>query len=1204
MTQNRDFVENVKSNLQIEDVIGKTIQLHEESSDTLAGALSPSSKSGSSLKIDVKNQIFHDFASNMGGDVFNWIAYEHNLNIKTEFIEILKIAADLAGIPFEHQDEDRIKRAVEINEIRNTLTFAAEVYHANLTPEIREYIHKKWGINDSTIDTLKIGYASPDGKTLGSRGGLSYKGLIKAGLAYQPIGVITEFFKGRVVFPYWENGQVVYFAARGDKENLGTPDNEYENRAKYRKLLTHNEKHPDVSALVNNKYIWGKDTLKNHNFCVITEGIADAIILYQNGYPVLSPVTTQFAKHDYEQLIDLAKGLKTVYICNDNEPSKAGERGAIKTGNMLLMEKVDVRIIQLPAPEGEKVDVAEYFLSHNKEDFEKLKVESQDLLKFLLSGVNITDVKNDEKVKAVKKFVSGNIMQLPLNDGVLFIKTTLKDYSGLPTDIINEISKFYKAEKKGYDKQAAERKDEEANKKDTTADGKDEKEKDLECIKALIDEAKQANCKGFETCKLWIKKNALKIACVHRDVWAKEGKFVGGEIDYKLPDIFWSVAVAFDLKGKEIDLIYDEIHQLNHNYQSEKDKCLEIQQAWDCYSDAVREAAVNELKHGDPYRYIYDAWAEQHKGDEVIGKTLPVCAASAFVIENNDGLHFKPSGESGKGKTSGIDAFLNLLPPAMVVRGGISDKHVYYAGNEIRAGSIVFMDDRELSDNLKGVVKNSISNFQKPEPHRTVIDGKAISYTPAPRMVWMFASVDGFDDEQLANRFLMADVDESPEQDKRVADHQGLMETQRFFNKYSFKTDVCKCMYDILRLQNYDIVVPFQSEIADNWNQIKNRRNQPKFRDVIKAVCVYRVFQRSWVKSIVVADIEDYKRAYEIYAGTAKQNSTNLTALEERILDYLISKNSVNKDSKGKSVIIPHQASINDIAAALKEKVHTISRAIIGRKERGTPGLMGKVAFFFEEKAQERPYQNMYSYLGTHDFSQYENFIGNISIEAMKEQSDKFIQQLLSVDTEDITAENQIKNIAFQEFLSNNAILKDLFDSIAHFTQQNPSFTQILGIDKNNNSKDKKIEKNDDLPKNQREGESVKEKNICVCPSPQLSKFCEDTNIFFPETLGTHGNLGKSSVIKDSTEPNDNDSLNPKPLGKAGYSWVKLGDASDFDKKISGKKPRKTDETQEVLPTDEDYGEVEGIEVIDCSNDPDADEKFDRWIQELEAEGY
>ena len=92
-------------------------------------------------------------------------------------------------------------------------------------------------------------------------------------------------------------------------------------------MLTHNDKHPYVSECVDNSYIWGEDTVRGQDYCVITEGIADAIVLMQNGIPVLSPVTTKFAKHDIEKLVHIAKRLKTVYIANDNEKSGAGKTG-------------------------------------------------------------------------------------------------------------------------------------------------------------------------------------------------------------------------------------------------------------------------------------------------------------------------------------------------------------------------------------------------------------------------------------------------------------------------------------------------------------------------------------------------------------------------------------------------------------------------------------------------------------------------------------------------------------------------------------------------------------------------------------------------------------------------------------------------------------------------------------------------------------
>ena len=172
---------------------------------------------------------------------------------------------------------------------------------------------------------LKIGYAKPKGVNLSSISDRDV--LMKSGLLIRfSDGSTKEFFSGRIVFPYWKNGKVVNFAVRGDQDNLGTPDTEYE-QAKYKKLLTHNDKHPYVSECVDNSYIWGEDTVRGQDYCVITEGIADAIVLMQNGIPVLSPVTTKFAKHDIEKLVHIAKRLKryiSLMIMRNLEQGKTG----------------------------------------------------------------------------------------------------------------------------------------------------------------------------------------------------------------------------------------------------------------------------------------------------------------------------------------------------------------------------------------------------------------------------------------------------------------------------------------------------------------------------------------------------------------------------------------------------------------------------------------------------------------------------------------------------------------------------------------------------------------------------------------------------------------------------------------------------------------------------------------------------------------
>ena len=203
---------------------------------------------------------------------------------------------------------------------------------------------------------------------------------------------------------------------------------------------------------MNNGYIWGEDTIRGQDYCVITEGIADAIVLMQNGIPVLSPVTTKFAGHDRDVLLAAAKRLETVYICNDNEDSGAGEDGAIRTGLLLKSEGVDVKIVLLPREDESKVDVAEYFLKHTKGDFERVREESTDILAHLLKKVEVSkkidpvEAKTENTAKATE-FVKKTLICVKDEDkAVLFIRNNIKQYfTKFTAEDTNTLKKIYKA---------------------------------------------------------------------------------------------------------------------------------------------------------------------------------------------------------------------------------------------------------------------------------------------------------------------------------------------------------------------------------------------------------------------------------------------------------------------------------------------------------------------------------------------------------------------------------------------------------------------------------------------------------------------------------------------------------------------------------------------------------------------------------------
>ena len=212
-----------------------------------------------------------------------------------DFPEILKVAADRAGIELKVLTDEEREVVKEKADIHNLYTVATEIYHNNLEPYIRKLITEKWGIADETIDKLQIGYATEGHNLMDLDPNLVYK----SGLVYQSG---NQVFDNRIVFPYWKNGKVVYLIGRATSKTPCRRDGS--NPTKYKKLLVHKEGQEYVSPLVQNSYFYGEDSLRGTDYCIITEGVADCIAMLQAGFPCISPVTVQFRKEDHLKLMN------------------------------------------------------------------------------------------------------------------------------------------------------------------------------------------------------------------------------------------------------------------------------------------------------------------------------------------------------------------------------------------------------------------------------------------------------------------------------------------------------------------------------------------------------------------------------------------------------------------------------------------------------------------------------------------------------------------------------------------------------------------------------------------------------------------------------------------------------------------------------------------------------------------------------------
>lgn len=252
---------------------------------------------------------------------------------------------------------------------------STEGTHPERPTTAREYFKQKRDWNDSTIERQLLGWAPSENEnslvTHLQGEGFGDDELLSTGLFTEDL---RPLWNGRYVIPYLDEvGKPIYAISRttGESGDVdGHPDDfmsgKYANPA-------HTKEYSSIE-----KPIFGLHTVRSGEPLVITEGIADAITVHQEGYPCISPVTTRFKKSDLEEIcVALEKAEVTqVYVLQDAErpTSKYNEQtgelniaqfgpgitGAVDTALYLSENGIDARVNTPPRPGLSKVDLDDY----------------------------------------------------------------------------------------------------------------------------------------------------------------------------------------------------------------------------------------------------------------------------------------------------------------------------------------------------------------------------------------------------------------------------------------------------------------------------------------------------------------------------------------------------------------------------------------------------------------------------------------------------------------------------------------------------------------------------------------------------------------------------------------------------------------------------------------------------------------------------
>src|SRR5690606_5842603 len=208
-------VTEVKAKLSIEDVVSEYVQL-KRAGRNLKGLSPFTNEKTPSFMVSPEKQIWHDFSSGKGGDMFSFIQEVEGLDFKGS----LELLARKAGVDLEQFKGSRRGGGKEKERLYEVLELAARFYQTQLkgSRTALEYLLKKRAFTKETILLFRLGYSPNTGDAL-------YKFLLAKGFTEQEMTracLITkryrgpgDMFRGRVMVPLSDaSGRVVGFTAR------------------------------------------------------------------------------------------------------------------------------------------------------------------------------------------------------------------------------------------------------------------------------------------------------------------------------------------------------------------------------------------------------------------------------------------------------------------------------------------------------------------------------------------------------------------------------------------------------------------------------------------------------------------------------------------------------------------------------------------------------------------------------------------------------------------------------------------------------------------------------------------------------------------------------------------------------------------------------------------------------------------------------
>ncbi len=268
-----DAVEDIKSRLSIEDVVSRYIEL-KRAGRNFRGLSPFTNEKTPSFMVSPEKQIWHDFSSGKGGNMFSFIMEMEGIDFKGA----LELLARQAGVDLSQYQRGDSHRGKQKERLSDALELAAKFYQAHFKKNntALQYIFKTRKYNKQVALEFRIGYSPNSDNSLTKfllAKGFSAQQLKAAGLSTQLKGGLTDMFRGRIMIPLMDPfGKVIGFTARQLVDDKNSP--KYINT-------------PQTLLYDKSRHVFGlhlaKEAIRKNGYVVVAEGNLDVIASHQVG---------------------------------------------------------------------------------------------------------------------------------------------------------------------------------------------------------------------------------------------------------------------------------------------------------------------------------------------------------------------------------------------------------------------------------------------------------------------------------------------------------------------------------------------------------------------------------------------------------------------------------------------------------------------------------------------------------------------------------------------------------------------------------------------------------------------------------------------------------------------------------------------------------------------------------------------------------